>query len=426
MKTYGHLFCLLSGVGLLVLGIAGCPQRPDAPPAAAPAVEKPKPEADLARTTVSTAMASSLGVRTEPVRTGPVQEHLTLTGWVMARPGNEVTVTAPLAGYVRAANGRGVPVAGLAVAAGQELVQLEPVLAPLEQVQLAALKRGYESELTKAREAVAVAQSEYDRVKDLVLQKLRGQQDLEQAHARLKSVQEDLAAALDKKRMFADGPDGAAYLRPVSLKAPRAGTLLTLHVAPGQYVAAAAPIATIADLSSPWLRVPVPEGDLPRLHTRTPARVTLRTPPTPAGPSSFEVAPVALVPQVDPVKHTADMLYELKPAAGLAFARDQTLTVQVPVGSERLEALVPYAAVVFDAYAGTWVYLERKSAKDGERLFERKRVELGPTIGDDVVVRPALKTGERVVVAGAAALFSREFHKPPSSQPGAKVEDDDD
>jgi len=45
-------------------------------------------------------------------------------------------------------------------------------------------------------------------------------------------------------------------------------------------------------------------------------------------------------------------------------------------------------------------------------------VELGAPAGDDVAVRPGLSRGTRVVTAGAAALFSREFHRPPVPEPG--------
>src|SRR5262249_33667347 len=79
---------------------AGCNRGPAAspPPAAA---EKPKVESELGRTTLSQEAARSLGIRSEPARNETIQAYLALTGWVMAKPGNEVTLTAPVAGYVR-------------------------------------------------------------------------------------------------------------------------------------------------------------------------------------------------------------------------------------------------------------------------------------------------------------------------------------
>src|SRR5262249_23920792 len=113
----------------------------------------------------------------------------------------------------------------------------------------------------------------------------------------------------------------------------------------------------------------------------------------------------------------------LPPAAAPAgdgagvFAKDLMVTVFVPVGRKTVDSVVPYAAVVFDAHGGAWVYLDRTADKAGEHRYERRRVDLGPTVGGGVVVRPPLREGERVVSAGAALLFSREFHKTPVKAP---------
>ena len=109
-----------------------------------------------------------------------------------------------------------------------------------------------------------------------------------------------------------------------------------------------------------------------------------------------------------------------------ALAKDQMVTVYVPLGTARKECVVPYSAVVFDAYGGAWIYLD-KTAKEAEtHLYERRRVELGPAVKEGIVVRPALGPQEKIVVEGAAALFSREFHKPPVGAGAAKSEVDDD
>src|SRR5262245_61074058 len=400
-----------SAILLLTVTLAvGCDHgraNPTPPPAAA---EKPKPEADLAQTTLSRDAAEKLGVRSAPARVEEVQEHARWTGFVQARQGSEVILTAPVAGYVRPpANPADAPISGIAVKAGQELFRLEPVLSPVEQIQLAALKRGVEGELTKAKASVAAAQSELERIEGLHTQGLRGQQDVEQARARLQHAREDLAAAEDKLKLFADAAGTDPKLRPVSITSPAAGTVLVVPVSPGQYVPAAAPLLTIADLSTLWVRVPVPESDLARIDRKQPAQLIWKS-----GDGGTIVArPVALVPQVDVVRHTADLIYEFTPPPDVPFAKDQMLPVHVPLGDRRRDSLVPYSAVVFDAYAGAWIYLERSKAGAEPLTFERRRVELGPAFGDRVAVRPSLPEGERVVVSGVAGLFSREFHRPP-------------
>jgi multidrug efflux pump subunit AcrA (membrane-fusion protein) len=429
-----------SALFFVVLSL-GCTRSPaQVPPAAA--IEKPKVEAELARTTLSPEAFRSLGIVSEPIHNEPVQEHARVTGWVMARPGCEVTVTAPVAGYVREITAKGkppVPIPGMRVDQRQPLLSLEPVLTPVEQIQLAALKRGVENELTKAQESITAAESEVKRVEALQRQGLRGQQEVEQAQVRLKHAQADLAAATDKLKLFAAPLEGKteARLSPIGITAPLSGTVLMVHVSPGQYVPVAAPLVTVADLGELWLRVPMPEHDLPRIDRSGPATVVLHG----AAAIEFEAEMITVVPQVDTARHTADLLYKLAPAPRLSrprktaaavagviavlpalakpprLAKDQMVSVFVPLDTHRSDTVIPYDAVVFDAYGGTWIYIDHTPAKPVEHVFERRRVELGASVDGGVVVRPPLKAGDRVVVTGAAALFSREFHKPPVRSP---------
>src|SRR5262249_51802783 len=139
-------------------------------------------------------------------------------------------------------------------------------------------------------------------------------------------------------------------------------------------------------------------------------------------PTRFEARPVAVVPQVDVQRHTVDLIYELATNDQRhKFAKDQMVTVHIPVGKEGRESVVPYAAVVFDAFGGTWIYVERTAADAKFHQFERRRIEVGPTVKGGVIVRPTATPGERVVVTGAGVLFSREFHKA-----GPKVQGTDD
>src|SRR5262245_61349454 len=108
---------------VILLATTGCSQNP---PKAATAPEKPKAEGDLAFTTLPKNAYNALegGIKTQIVKIQDAQARLALTGWVMAKQGNEVVMTAPVAGYVRF--GDHVPIAGEKVRNGQELVHLEP------------------------------------------------------------------------------------------------------------------------------------------------------------------------------------------------------------------------------------------------------------------------------------------------------------
>lgn len=391
--------------------------------------EQKKNEAELAFTTLSKKAATSLKIQTQPPRIDEVQEHLALPGWIMAKPGHEVSVTAPAAGYVRlASKSNQVPAVGQTLAPDQELFRLEPVFSPAEQIQMAALKRSVESELTKAKVSLKVAQSEWQRAKDLVEQKLRGQQELDLAKKALDHASEELDAAKDKQKLF-DQPA-------MPIRTPRAGQVLAVHASPGQYVAAAAPLVTIIDLDPAWLRVPVPESDLPQVLDSAPVLVQAKKAPShekPAVSYSFskaqqflEAKPVWRAPFVDAGKHSVDFHYVLPQRSkdSPAWAKDQLVTVHLPLSRRQRESVVPYSAIVLDIHGNSWLYLERTSPKPDEHRYLRRRVEVGAGLPDGIVVRPSLSGEDRVVTNGAAALFSREFHFPPN-QPAQEVDDDD-
>src|SRR4029079_6072675 len=119
---------------------------------------------------------------------------------IMARPGNEVVLTAPTAGYVHFPKGRQAPIAGETVRANQALLQLDPVLSPVEALQVASLKRSTESDLIKAETTLKNAEIEFKRAQDV--QKVRSKQEFEQAQKALAHAKEEVAAAKDKLAFF--------------------------------------------------------------------------------------------------------------------------------------------------------------------------------------------------------------------------------
>src|SRR5262249_42544731 len=143
--------------------------------------EKPKAESELAFTALSKKAYATGQIKTQPAKVQEVQERLALTGWVMAKPGHEVPLTAPNAGYVRFADVNHVPIAGEQVKAGQDLLHLEPVLSRSEQLQIANMKRGIEADLVKAQTTLVNASKDLKRTIDLLPEKVKNQQDLEQA-----------------------------------------------------------------------------------------------------------------------------------------------------------------------------------------------------------------------------------------------------
>jgi len=425
---------LLILLGSVVGSLTGCTRNPAAAPAAAPLVqEKPRVESELTRTTLTKEQSASLQIKTALPRSVDVQQTLTRSGYIIARPGEEVILTAPQAGYVRYTTDRNAfPVQGSPVKEGTEVLRIEPVLGPTErvqfqntQLQLLTLRRQLEGDRTKAQDNLELARKNLDRTRQLVRDRIQGEAVVEQADNQLKLAAADLAAADDKLKLFDKNVGLDITPAPIPVVVPISGQVLTVHATPGQFVAATAPLVTVANLHRPWIRLPIFEQDLHWIQPREPATVSF----SPAGAKSYQATWHGLVGQIDLIRHTADVLYDLGPAFDKApsgqlpvVAKDLLVTVHVPIGKQARETVLPSAAIVYDTYGGAWVYVDVTPIKQREEqhallTFERRRAELGPLHGDGQVIRAGLTDRDHVVVDGAATLFSREFYKPPAPAP---------
>jgi RND family efflux transporter MFP subunit len=400
-------------LSLLLLSLAGCAPAPGKP---GTSQEKLKVEADLAFTNLSKKAYEKLDIKTQPAVVKDVHERLTLTGWIMAMPGNEVTLTAPAAGYVRLAKGAMLPIPGARVDDKTELLHIKPVLSPAEQIQVNALERGIKGELKKAETTLKIAEIDYVRSKGLHKQGLKTDQDLEQAQKARDHAIEERDAALDKLKLF--------ELADIPIRSPQNGEVLQTYVGVGQYVAAGAPLVAVIDLDPVWIRVPVPEFDAERIDKKEKIYVAWKNqdhdrwknhdPDRKDKPAYLNAVPTGRVSQVDPLKHTADFWYQLEKTNDVPnVVKDQMVTVRLPIGKMEKATVLPYAAIVFDAHGHSWIYVERPE-KDGKHQFERRPVELVGAEGEKVIVRTTLKDGDLgVVTKGASVLFSRDFHKTP-------------
>ncbi len=386
--------------------ISGCTSSPAKPPG--PTAENAKVEADLAFTTLTKNAYLALQIQTAPAKVELVQERLTLTGWIMAKPGHEVVLTAPAAGYVKVGTGQNFPIAGDNVKPRQVLFTIEPVLSPAERIQVDALKRSIEGDKKKAQTTLHAAKKDHERIENLHAQKLKSDQELELAIKAHQHAKEELDAADDKLKLF--------QLASIPVRAPQAATVLAAPVSAGQFVQASSPLVTLIDLSPAWIRVPVPEFDLPLIDIKASVEITFKNAnhQQTEKPALFRAKATGRVAQVDPVRHTAELWYELDATKEAGrFVKDQMVTARIPIGRKDKAAVVPYSALIFDTHGHTWIYLERTTDKDAKHRFERHPVELVTSDEERVVIRANLKGGENVVTNGAGKLFSRDFHKTP-------------
>ncbi len=386
-----------AGITCVLLAAAACgddAKGKGVPPAT---IANPTTEATLTTVTLSAEAAKRLGIETSVVESVAVRATRTVGGEVMAPPGRDVTVAAPVAGTVVAPTGGAIVGTGASVVLGRELLRLVPLPADRD------LLRSGEA-LTIAEARFAQVSAEAQRVAKLYADRLVSARDLERAQAELTSARAELDAAKAQVQMAHGGGAGAGddrALTALHITAPMSGTVQLVHVAAGQPVAAGAPLVEIAQLDRVWIRVPLYAGDV---RTVVAGEATVSALGG-AGARTWRAVPVTAPRRGDPGAASVDLYYEVASRGGLRAG--ERVTVSLPsagAAAARRVLAVPLAAIVYDIYGGTWTYV----AKDSLHVV-RTRVELGDIVDGRAVIVRGLTSGVRVVTAGAAELFGTEF-----------------
>ncbi len=302
------------------------------------------------------------------------------TGSVRGRPDGEALMLAPAPGRVQAAGA--FPVLGQAVKKGELLATFMPRLGG--DADLATLQ----ADARKASIELDFAQRERARMENLFKEEAVPEKRLLAAQAAEGAARANLAAAQGRAGQYG-GADG------VPLRAPVAGVLADVRVAPGAYAQEGAPLFHIVDRSALWLELRVAEAEAVRLTT--PSGAAFRVDGIDEG---FEVVPgnngrlIAAGGVVDATTRTLPVLFELaKPDARLRVG--MAVKAQVFAGPSREVVAVPASAVLDENGVATVFVMT-----SGES-FERRPVRVGVRDGDWVEVVEGLEPGQRVVSRGA-------------------------
>ena len=315
--------------------------------------------------------AKSANVKVEAVQAGDFQSTLHVSGLVMTDQSSEVTLVATQAGRVNFA--KGLMSDGAPVKAGQCVATILPQ----------NIENGDPG--AHARVAYEAAKAEYERAKQLVADQIISQREFQQ----IKAAYEDARVTFESQ--MAHRSSGG-----VNVNAPKGGYMKTRLVQEGEYVAAGAPIAVIAQSNRLWIRADVPVSHSHLLPTIQSA--------------NFRMA-------------CCDVVYNLKEMGGrvrsyarstegraayvpLIFEFDNTggivagsyADIWLLTGERRNVISIPLTALT-ESQGAKFVYLQ--TAADA---YVRREVTLGESDGVRVEVKSGLKAGEKLVVSGAYAV----------------------
>lgn len=230
---------------------------------------------------------------------------------------------------------------------------------------------------------------------------------LRAATIQLAADRHELTAQLVTRQTLA--ADEAAYesargqlrvaLQALTLRAPAAGQVLTVHAADGEQVATGQLILTL-QTSQPWLEATYYGADALAIHPGMSGRfeptsgasipVRVRTVAQALGPDGGEQ--VGLLPLSRHADHSAAALPE-------AWRSGQWGTVTL-TGAARPMVAVPTRALILDR-AHWWVLVRTP------RGVRRREVVPGPTSGWMTIISQGLRPGEQVVIENAYLEFHR-------------------
>jgi multidrug efflux pump subunit AcrA (membrane-fusion protein) len=88
-------------------------------------------------------------------------------------------------------------------------------------------------------------------------------------------------------------------------------------------------------------------------------------------------------------------------------ARERVDVHTAPIEQTEIEgkkqSVMPFAALLYSPDGATWTFVNDKPLS-----YIRQRIEVGPVVGDKVVITKGLAPGAQVVTVGASLLFGAE------------------
>ncbi|MEJ7741000.1 MAG: efflux RND transporter periplasmic adaptor subunit [Chitinophagaceae bacterium] len=368
--------------------------------------EKPKPpatqsnpvkEADLNTITLTEKAVERLGIRTVEVVDQAVGNSRSFSGEVVAIPGKTVTLTAPVAGTLMPSR-KNIPLsAGQRVTKGQQIARL--VILPTERDLLSV-----QADVTQRQIQYDVAVEKVKRNKQLFEEKAGSQRAMQEAESELAAVAAQLNVARNRVELLKGNPSPALADRmsTLEMQAPISGIIQRVYTSTSQVVATGAPIADLVSLQTLWLRVPVYAGDESQINARESALI--RGLSDFGGSTDAVTARPVVGPQTsDPLASSVDLYYEISNSNG-SFRPGQRVSVTLPYKGNQSAPVIPFSAILYDIYGGTWVY-----ENTAPLTYVRRRVEVLRITNGIGVLQKGPAAGTKIVTDGAAELFGTEF-----------------
>jgi len=340
-----------------------------------------------------------LGIETAMIKREQLVANKTYGSEIVAPPGSMVSVSAPISGKLMSVDKTPLK-PGAQIKSGQLLYRIQPIITADARANLVNALADAESFVNVAKSQVNATEIALNRAEKLLQDLVGSQRNVDEANAAHEIALKNLEAAHVKRNALHQMVN-LGTIEPIDIKSPQAGIVSNIFAVSDQLVPAGNPIMEISSLNSLWVRVPIPTGDLDSIDQQADAKIQPSS--TSFSISSLVAKPINAPPTADPLTSTTHLYYAIQ-NDHLALRPMQRVTVSLNTQNQSTHALtLPWSAVVFDIYGGSWVYTQKS-----KYIYERKRIFLDYVSGHQAIISEGPPEGSMVVVNGALELFGVE------------------
>jgi len=303
----------------------------------------------------------SIGIVLGKVESKPVNTELRFYGNVQVDERRQAYVQTRFAGWIRKVY---ADASGNFIGKGQPLFTVySPDLVSTEHEYLLAKKNSESLQQSKVSGVASGAASLFSAAKERLLQWEVSPAEIEK---------------LDQ---------GGKAISDLTISSPVSGYITQKNALPNMYVQPETMLYTIADLSDVWVLAQVFQSDAGKIKPGDPAEVTVDAYPG----RVFNGRVDYILPQLDMNTRTLPVrLVFANPALKLRPGMYVNVRSKLPMGRQ----LVVPASAAFHSGTKNLLFVYK-----GEGSIEPREVELGPQIGDELVVTKGIKAQEQIVIS---------------------------
>jgi RND family efflux transporter MFP subunit len=303
----------------------------------------------------------SIGVVLGKVEFKPVNTELRFYGNVQVDERRQAYVQTRFAGWIRKVY---ADAAGNFIGKGEPLFTIySPDLVSTEHEYLLAKKNDEALQQSKVSGVASGASSLFDAAKERLLQWEVSPTEIEK---------------LDQ---------GGKAITDLTVSSPVSGYITQKNALPNMYVQPETMLYTVADLSDVWVLAQVFQSDAGKIKPGDPAEITVDAYPG----RVFNGRVDYLLPQLDVNTRTLPVrLVFANPGLKLRPGMYVNVRAKLPMGRQ----LVVPASAAFHSGTKNLVFVSRSAGN-----IEPREVELGPQVGDELVVTKGVKAQEQIVTS---------------------------